>query len=132
MNAMSWLRIAVVVVLAATAGMISNAAEVACYQINTTQECPQEAPPNPNTECNSECPYPWVKQGPTWETYVTQKTLLLTPGASGFTCVTRKCRRVYTCTREGYEDRVCFGPGYGTVSHSFTENSCVVGSGSGS
>jgi hypothetical protein len=125
MNAMRCWRNALAVVAGANLATIA-AAELACYQINETQEC-EQVPANDPLECEKT---DWIRFGPDWESYVARKTLLLTPGSSGKTCETRKCRRVYRLVKVGQEDQLCYSEGYG-VNRSFIKKDCVVGSGGG-
>jgi hypothetical protein len=118
-------------VLAVVVGLVTIAAtaEPACYRIDATAECEQVYPPGyPN---DSECRWQgWARVGPSWEVYVSQKTLLLTPGSSGWTITTRNCRRVYVMMKDGQENQICYSGSYGSF-RSFQTNRCVVGSGGG-
>lgn len=125
---MSCLRSLLATVAAASLAT-STTSEPACYRIDGTAECPHQYEVPEYSECmwgNG-----WERLGPYWETFVTSKTLLLTPGASGMTCETRKCRRVYVMIKENQVDQKCYSAGYGDNA-SFINTSCVVGSGSGS
>lgn len=130
MNALKAVRRAVPVIVAGILGTLTHG-EVACYQIIDDPECLHVDPLNPDDECHGGQWEGWTKLGPSWEKYVGNKTLLLTPGSSGYTVEWRQCRRVYEMTKFGEETQLCYGPGYGG-SREFQKNSCVVGDGSGS
>lgn len=128
MIAKNWSNV-LTVVAGAILVTISATTEPACYRIDATAQCEVAYPPGyPN---DPECRWSgWAKSEPSWEVYVSRQTLLLTPGSSGWTITTRKCRRVYMMMKDGEENQICYGGSYGPF-RTFQTNRCVVGSGGG-
>jgi hypothetical protein len=113
-------KLNVIITMASCA--ITVLAETACYTSLGYTECVWAGEPVSNAD---------LPKGGDWscpmdvkENYVSSKTAITTSG-SGKTTTQRGCRMYVTCSKEGYEDIIVYGPP-GNTNYDFPNNNCEV------